>query len=152
MENIMLITTAEIATVHRERFAEKGDLYGPKIREFIEHGLATAAWKYIRALEVQRRFRREVGRIAERFDAILSPATPAPAPAGLASTGDASFNAPWSLSGHPVVGLPCGLAPSGLPVAIQLTGAMFEEAELLAVARWCEEAIGFNAMPPAAPL
>jgi Asp-tRNA(Asn)/Glu-tRNA(Gln) amidotransferase A subunit family amidase len=39
-----------------------------------------------------------------------------------------------------------------LPVAIQLTGAMFEEAELLRVARWCEEAIGFAAMPPAAPL
>lgn len=151
MENIMLETTAEIAAVHRERFAEKRDLYGPKIREFVERGLGIPAWKYIRALEVQRRFRREVGRIAERFDAILSPATPAPAPAGLASTGDASFNAPWSFSGHPAVGLPCGLAPSGLPVAIQLTGAMFEEAELLAVARWCEEAIGFNAAPPAAP-
>lgn len=152
MDNIMLITTAEIAGVHRERFAEKADLYGPKIRDFVRRGLRLVAWEYIGALEVQRRVRRDVDRITRQFDAILSPATPAPAPADLASTGDASFNAPWSLSGHPVVGLPCGLAPSGLPIAIQLTGAMFEEAALLGVARWCEEALGFDAIPPAAPL
>jgi aspartyl-tRNA(Asn)/glutamyl-tRNA(Gln) amidotransferase subunit A len=152
MENIMLEMTAEIAAVHRERFGEKRDLYGPRVREFVERGLVTPAWKYIGALDVQRRFRREADKIARQFDAILTPATPAPAPAGLASTGDSSFNAPWSFSGHPVVGLPCALAPSGLPVAIQLTGALFQEAALLGVARWCEEAIGFNAMPPAAPL
>ncbi|HZO81877.1 MAG TPA: amidase [Candidatus Binataceae bacterium] len=151
-DSILVELTAEAAAVHRERFAEKGDLYGPKIREFVERGLAMAAWKYIAALEVQRRFRRDIDRIVGRFDAILTPATPAPAPAGLVSTGDPSFNAPWSLSGHPVIALPCGLAPSGLPVAIQLTGRTFGEAALLGVARWCEEALGFDALPPAAPL
>jgi Asp-tRNA(Asn)/Glu-tRNA(Gln) amidotransferase A subunit family amidase len=37
---------------------------------------------------VQRRFRREVDHLLMRFDAILTPATPAPAPAGIDSTGD----------------------------------------------------------------
>jgi Asp-tRNA(Asn)/Glu-tRNA(Gln) amidotransferase A subunit family amidase len=150
--NILIELSAEAGAVHRERFAEKADLYGPKIREFIERGLGTPAWKYIGTLEIQRRFRRDVDRIVGQFDAILTPATPAPAPAGLGSTGDPSFNGPWTLSGHPVVAIPCGLAPSGLPVAIQLTGGAFEEAALLGVARWCEEVLGFDALPQAAPL
>src|SRR5258708_18966794 len=47
----MLELCAEAAEVHRERFAEKKDLYGPKIREFVERGLDTPAWEYIRALD-----------------------------------------------------------------------------------------------------
>ena len=148
----MLELCAEAAEVHRERFAEKKDLYGPKIREFVERGLDTPAWEYIRALEVQRRFRREVDHVLARFDAILTPATPAPAPAGIGATGDPSFNLPWSLSGHPVIALPCALAPSGLPISIQLTGAALEEGRLLSIARWCEEILAFDALPPAAPL
>jgi aspartyl-tRNA(Asn)/glutamyl-tRNA(Gln) amidotransferase subunit A len=150
--NTMLELCAEAAEVHRERFAEKKDLYGPKIREFVERGLDTPAWEYIRALEVQRRFRREVNHVLARVDAILTPATPAPAPAGIGATGDPSFNLPWSLSGHPVIALPCALAPSGLPISIQLTGAALEEGRLLSIARWCEEILAFDALPPAAPL
>jgi Asp-tRNA(Asn)/Glu-tRNA(Gln) amidotransferase A subunit family amidase len=150
--NTMLELAAEAAEVHRERFAEKKDLYGPKIREFVERGLCTPAWEYMRARDVQRRFRREVENLLVRFDAILTPAVPAAAPAGLASTGDPSFNLPWSLSGHPVIALPCAIAPSGLPLSIQLTGAALEEGRLLSLARWCEEVFGFDALPPAAPL
>jgi aspartyl-tRNA(Asn)/glutamyl-tRNA(Gln) amidotransferase subunit A len=150
--NTMLELAAEAGEVHRERFAEKKKLYGPKIREYVERGLETSAWEYIRALEVQRRFRREVDRVLMRFDAILTPATPAPAPHGIDSTGDPSFNLPWSLSGHPVVSLPCALSASGLPMAIQLTGAALDEGRLLSIARWCEQVLGFDALPPAAPL
>jgi Asp-tRNA(Asn)/Glu-tRNA(Gln) amidotransferase A subunit family amidase len=150
--NALLELSAEAAEVHRERFAEKKDLYGPKIREYVERGFATSAWEYIRALEAQRRFRREVDHLLMRFDAILTPATPAPAPVGIDSTGDPSFNLPWSLSGHPVIALPCALASSGLPIAIQLTGPALEEGRLLSVARWCEEVLAFAALPPAAPL
>jgi aspartyl-tRNA(Asn)/glutamyl-tRNA(Gln) amidotransferase subunit A len=150
--NTMLELTAEAAEVHRERFAEKKNLYGPKIREYVERGLQTPAWEYIRSLEVQQRFRREVDRVLARFDAILTPATPAPAPLGIDSTGDPSFNLPWSLSGHPVVSLPCALTPARLPIAIQLTGAALEEGRLLSIARWCEQVLGFDALPLAAPL
>jgi Asp-tRNA(Asn)/Glu-tRNA(Gln) amidotransferase A subunit family amidase len=51
-----------------------------------------------------------------------------------------------------VVALPCALAPSGLPISIQLTGAAREEGRLLSIARWCEEILAFHALPPAAPL
>jgi aspartyl-tRNA(Asn)/glutamyl-tRNA(Gln) amidotransferase subunit A len=104
--NALVVMCAEAGDVHRERFAEKKDLYGPRLREFLERGLNIQACEYIRALEVQRRFRQEVDRVLVCFDAILTPATPAPAPAGIESTGDPSFNLPWSLSGHPVISLP----------------------------------------------
>jgi aspartyl-tRNA(Asn)/glutamyl-tRNA(Gln) amidotransferase subunit A len=151
-ENTILELAAEAAEVQRERFTEKKDLYGPKIRELIERGLATPAWEYIRALEVQKRFRREVDQLLTRFDAILTPATPDVAPAGIGSTGDPSFNVPWTLSGHPVIAIPCALVPSGLPLSIQLTGAALGEGRLLSIARWCEEVLAFDALPPAAPL
>lgn len=150
--NILIELCAEAAEVHRERFAEKKDLYGPKIRELVERGLETPAWEYIRALDVQRRVRSEIDRVLVRFDAILTPATPAAAPAGIDSTGDPSFNLLWSLSGHPVVSLPCALTSAGLPVSIQLTGAALEEDRLLSTSFWCEEVLAFAALPSAAPL
>jgi Asp-tRNA(Asn)/Glu-tRNA(Gln) amidotransferase A subunit family amidase len=150
--NSMVVLGAEAVEIHRERFAEKKDLYGPKLREFLERSLNIQAWEYMRALEVQRRFRQQVDKVLVRFDAILTPATPAPAPAGIESTGDPSFNLPWSLSGHPVVSLPCALAASGLPISIQLTGATLGEGQLLKVARWCEEVVGFDTLPEATPL
>ncbi|HTR60584.1 MAG TPA: amidase [Candidatus Binataceae bacterium] len=149
--NAMIEMGAEAASVHRERFAEKKDLYGPKLRAFLERSLNLPAWEYVRALEVQRRFRDEIDRLLMRFDAILTPATPAPAPAGIESTGDPSFNRPWSVSGHPVLSLPCALAPSGLPIAIQLAGAVLEEGRLFGVARWCEEILAFDRIPGATP-
>jgi len=87
--------------------------------------------------------------VASRFDALVSPTAPGPAPKGLAFTGDASFCAPWSSAGMPSISLPTGLAPSGLPFAFQLTGAPWSEARLFAAAAWCERAIGFKEAPRA---
>jgi Asp-tRNA(Asn)/Glu-tRNA(Gln) amidotransferase A subunit family amidase len=87
--------------------------------------------------------------IASRYDALVSPTAPGPAPKGLAFTGDASLCAPWSSAGMPSISLPTGLAPSGLPFAFQFTGAPWSEARLFAAAAWCERAIGFKEAPRA---
>jgi Asp-tRNA(Asn)/Glu-tRNA(Gln) amidotransferase A subunit family amidase len=142
----------EAAASHRESFAEKKNSYGPKMRQFLERSLKITAQEYMYALESQSRFRAEVDRVLVRFDAILTPATPSPAPAGIESTGDPSFNRPWSLSGHPVISLPCALTASRLPISIQLTGGTLQEVRLLNIARWCEKVLGFDAIPDAAPL
>jgi amidase len=47
----------------------------------------------------------------------------------------------------PAISLPSGAA-SGLPLAVQLVGAPWSEARLLAAGAWCERAIGFAAGPP----
>ena len=81
------------------------------------------------------------------YDALLSPTAPAPAPEGLASTGDASLCAPWSYAGVPAISLPSGLAPSGLPLAVQLVQAAGASARLLSVAAWCERQLAFTRSP-----
>jgi amidase len=85
--------------------------------------------------------------LLEAHDALLSPAAPSTAPAGLASTGDAWFCAPWSSAGVPAISLPSGLAPSGLPHAVQLVGAAGRETPLLGTAAWCESVLAFTAAP-----
>jgi Asp-tRNA(Asn)/Glu-tRNA(Gln) amidotransferase A subunit family amidase len=49
----------------------------------------------------------------------------------------------------PSISLPTGLAPDGLPYAVQLSGPPWCEARLLAAAAWCERVIGFKEAPRA---
>ena len=82
-----------------------------------------------------------------RYAVLLTPVAPAPAPAGLASTGDPRFCAPWSFIGVPAISLPSGIAATGLPLAVQLVAGPGREAELLGAAAWCEHVLGFSAGP-----
>jgi len=40
----------------------------------------------------------------------------------------------FNVTGHPVVSVPAGLTPDGLPVGMQFVGSRYAEADLLAVA------------------
>jgi len=136
-----LITRSDTASIHADRFASKADLYRPAIRSFIEMGMLIPGDLYVRALRIRRQFRRELKPLLDRYDALLTPTTPAPAPEGMA-TGDPQFQVPWSLSGLPSITVPCGLSGSGLPLGIQLVSGTFTEATLLATAAWCEDTLG----------
>jgi aspartyl-tRNA(Asn)/glutamyl-tRNA(Gln) amidotransferase subunit A len=141
------ILEAETATYHAADFARHAEEYGAGIRAAIEAGLRQSAVEYVRANRARLEFRDAVMPLLEGHDALLGPTAPGPAPAGLASTGDAWFCAPWSSAGVPAITLPSGLAPSGLPYAIQLVGAAGRETPLLGVAAWCEAVLGFTAAP-----
>jgi aspartyl-tRNA(Asn)/glutamyl-tRNA(Gln) amidotransferase subunit A len=141
------ILMTEPAAYHREALENRPDTFDPKTLEFLKKGLSTPAIKYLDALEVQRRFRREAAAILQHYDAILVPSTNFTAPAGFNSTGDPVFNNPWSMSGNPVVGLPSGLSEQGLPMAVQVVSAAFAEGRLLALARWCEQELAFKEIP-----
>ena len=136
-----LITRSDTTSIHAERFAEKADLYRPAIRGAIEMGMLIPGDLYVRALRIRSQFRRELRPLLARYDVLLTPTTPAPAPEGMA-TGDPQFQVPWSLSGFPSITVPCGLSASGLPLGLQLVSEMFTEASLLAAAAWCEDILG----------
>ena len=74
--------------------------------------------------------------LLDRYDAILTPAAPGEAPAGLGSTGNPAFNTLWSLCGMPAVSLPLLTGPNGLPVGVQLVGRRGDDARLLRTAAW----------------
>lgn len=131
------LVAADFAEAHHDRFEAWGQLYRPFSANHVEEGRAVSA----EAVEAGRASRFELrnrldGVFAEqRLDLLLSvPATGA-APEGLAWTGDASMNLPWTHSGLPVVTLPAGVASNGLPLGVQLAAPFGRDEVLLA---WAE--------------
>src|SRR5437870_7320513 len=141
------VLEAEAATYHEPRFAKHADDYGPELRKLVRKGLPISASAYVGANRARPAVSADVMELLAAHDPLLSPTAPAPAPEGLASTGDASLCAPWSFVGVPAVSLPSGLGASGLPLAIQLVQAAGAEARLLSVAAWCERQLGFSRSP-----
>lgn len=143
-----MIMAVEAAAAHRETFPARRSEYGPRIASLLDEGLAAKVTDYARALELQHRFRRDVERLLEEtgVDALAMPAVSNAAPPA-DTTGEPSFQAPWSFSGLPVVSMPSGLGLDGLPAALQLVGRAWQELPLLATAAWCEKAVGFGWTP-----
>jgi aspartyl-tRNA(Asn)/glutamyl-tRNA(Gln) amidotransferase subunit A len=142
-----IIMHTEGSAYHADRFSRKPKQFRPNLRGLIEEGLLLPAAAYVEAKKHQSNFRRDIQCAFKDVDIIVTPATPAPAPYGLGSTGDPLFNSPWSHSGLPTVVIPVGLSAAGLPVAIQLIGRAWDESTLLGIAKWCESVIGFSAEP-----
>ena len=144
-----VVARAEAAAFHRDLYAQHAAEYPKHIGEAVKTGQGIHAVAYIVAQAHRRAFRADMGAVAARYDALVSPVAAGPAPKGLESTGDPYFCAPWSSAGMPSISLPTGLAPDGLPLAVQLTGAPWSESRLLAAAAWCERVIGFKEAPRA---
>jgi aspartyl-tRNA(Asn)/glutamyl-tRNA(Gln) amidotransferase subunit A len=141
------ILRADVAAIHKELFAAHPTAYGPKLRELIETGMLVSAEDYIHARRLRRMFQREMMRLFESFDVMLTPAAPGPAPAGIGATGSAVMNGPWSLADFPTMTLPYALAANGLPLGIQLSGPPLAEAALMRVASAIESVATFKEIP-----
>ncbi len=105
-------------------------------RSLVTQGREVAAVDYLAALDMQGVMRDSLEPLFERFDAILTPAAPGEAPAGLDSTGDPIFCSLWTFCGLPAVTLPLLAGENGLPIGVQLVGAYGQDAKLLRTARW----------------
>ena len=139
---------SELAVVHREHYAEHRDRLGPQLRELIEDGLRMRAIDYVRAQRIRKTCRHDLLQLFRRCDVLLSPGATGPAPRGIETTGNPAMSIPWTFADCPTLSLPAGLAPSGLPLGIQLSAAPSEEARLLRIGRQIEQAIGFEEHPP----
>jgi aspartyl-tRNA(Asn)/glutamyl-tRNA(Gln) amidotransferase subunit A len=145
------VMAVEAAAFHEPRLRRHSDDYAPKIRALLEEGLACPAPEYARCKEHQRQLSADMLACLEDVDALLAPATTGPAP-DKATTGDPAFNSPWSYTGLPALSMPAGRTADGLPLAIQLIGRPWSEAETLAVGAWCEEVLNWTRVePPLAP-
>jgi Asp-tRNA(Asn)/Glu-tRNA(Gln) amidotransferase A subunit family amidase len=131
------IMEAEMAA-NLEREWERGrERLSQALRAQLERGREVRALDYQRALARVRPLSESFLELFEqRYDAILTPAAPGTAPAGLASTGDAVFCALWTLCGMPALSLPLMQGANGLPLGVQLVGPRDGDARLLRTARW----------------
>jgi aspartyl-tRNA(Asn)/glutamyl-tRNA(Gln) amidotransferase subunit A len=141
-----IIMCVEAAVGHEDRFREQPENYGPQISALIQEGLATPATHYLRARTRRQEWIDALQELLARdlfLDALVMPATVGPAP-DLTTTGDPAFNSPWSYLSWPAVSFPIGLAPDGLPLAIQLVEGRegrTATVSLLETASWCEDVI-----------
>ena len=140
------IMQSEVAAVHAQQLAADPASYGPRLRADVELGQLIPAVYDIQARRHRRWIGRAVDRLFDGVDVLLLP-TVSDIPPGPDTTGDPTFQAPWTLLGTPAVSLPTGLGPTRLPIASQLVGRRGDDAHLLAIAAWCERALGTVPLP-----
>ncbi|MGF1502594.1 MAG: amidase [Paracoccaceae bacterium] len=149
----VLIINAEASAQHRPWLETRARDYGPETLARLIAGLLLPAEAYLTALGRRRSLLAEVmsGPLAEH-DLLAVPCwtTDVPEIAPDAAPGFAKqamdighCNRPFNMLGLPAIVVPCGLSPTGLPVALQLVARPFAEATLLRAARAFERARAF---------
>lgn len=130
------IMEADLALNFGELWERGRDQISPTLQAMIERGQGVTAVEYHRAMARAVALRRSIEPWIERHDALLTPAAPGEAPAGLQQTGSPVFCTIWTLLGLPAVSLPLLQGPAGLPLGVQLVGWWGEDARLLRTAAW----------------
>ena len=148
-----ILMSAQAAVVHGERQSRVPEDYPPNITKLIEFGRTVSAADSERA-----HFERDMADedythgIVSENRVWMTPATTGEAPSA-ESTGDPTFNSPWSFAGCPTVSVPIEFSPEGLPLAIQFISAPNRDEELFPSARVCELAAQFpSELPPITPI
>ncbi len=145
----------EAARNYAYEYEVHGDQLSPGLRDgLLTPGRALPLAAYLETIETAEMFRRNLDDLFAEFDVLLTPSAVGEAPEGLDSTGDARFNAIWTLAWTPCVTLPAGTGGRGLPLGVQLVGPRFGDEKLLAAAAWAEARTrlsgGACRLPPAA--
>jgi Asp-tRNA(Asn)/Glu-tRNA(Gln) amidotransferase A subunit family amidase len=137
-----LVMEAEMALSLEREWEHGREHLSASLRAQLERGRSHTALEYQRVL---RRLPPAVESLADlfaqRYDAIITPAAPGTAPAGLEATGDPSFCTLWTLFGMPALTVPLMQGAEGLPLGVQLVGPRHGDARLLRTARWLSRAL-----------
>ena len=104
-----ILMFVEGASVHQENYQKRPDDFGKEISESIETGLMTSAVEYVQAQKFRRFVKEQLIEKMKGFDFVLTPSTPTAA-TDFSTTGDASFQSPWTYVGFPTITIPSGLA------------------------------------------
>jgi Asp-tRNA(Asn)/Glu-tRNA(Gln) amidotransferase A subunit family amidase len=135
------VMAVEVAANLAGEYDRHGDSISAELSHLIERGRATQRGDYEAALDVAKRGAERLPAIFEGPDVLLTPAVRGQAPLGLDATGDPVFCRAWTLLGTPAISVPGPLGADGLPIGVQLVAPPGRDAELLAAARWVEQAL-----------
>jgi amidase len=126
----------EAARVFAFERTRRADLLSPSSRAELAAGAAIPRTRYLEAQVLIVRCRALFAAAIAPFHLLLSASAPGEAPAGLHDTGEAMFNR-WSSGLRvPCLTLPGFTGPGGLPVGVQLMGAIDDDRRLLRGAKW----------------
>ena len=132
-----IVMEAEMAINLDREWVEGRERLSASLGAQLDRGRCIAALEYQRVLRRLPALREGLAELFEqRYDAILTPAAPGTAPAGLGATGDPSFCTLWTLAGLPAFSVPLMQGANGLPLGVQMVGPRHGDARLLRTARW----------------
>lgn len=117
----------------------------PGLLEVARMGAGYGLFDYLAAMGERDRVRSIMSRFHERYDLLLTPSLPLTAfdvgvdtpldPDGNSWANWTPFTFPFNLTGQPAASVPCGLAPDGLPIGLQIVGPRYADALVLRAAR-----------------
>jgi aspartyl-tRNA(Asn)/glutamyl-tRNA(Gln) amidotransferase subunit A len=154
------ILMAEASACHRDLLARDAEKLYPPVRLRLEAGLFITAADYLRAQQARSRFNARLGDLFQEVDLLAGPTEPVTAPPLLASsvrvgqgtvgtvTALTQYTRPYNITGFPAISIPCGFAPDGLPVGLQLAGRPFDEITVLRAAHAYEQATDWHRRRP----
>ena len=134
-----LTMTAEAFAYHRDDLVNRWRDYGRYTRVNLVRGTLTSSADYAQAQRFRAWFRRQVARLFDRFDVLVTPGGLGPAERVDQIDNDRrrlgpSFTGQWNFTGLPAVVIPCGHHTTGLPLPMQIIGRPFAEGTVLRVA------------------
>jgi aspartyl-tRNA(Asn)/glutamyl-tRNA(Gln) amidotransferase subunit A len=146
----LTIADAEAYAFHEPFLAQSKHLYSPPIRERLLAGAKVSAAAYIGARREMERWRKEIGKIFEYVDLIVTPTMPVK-PVRVGTLADLSLirntNA-FDVFGLPTISVPCGFSGEGLPIGLQITGRNLDEGTVFQLAYAFEQAAGWYRHSP----
>ena len=137
----------------------RGEGFGDEVKRRIILGTYSLSAGYYEAYygqaqKVRTLVIRDYERAFERFDVLVSPTSPTTAFRLGEKTDDPLamylsdvFTIPANLAGVPAISVPCGTDEQGLPIGLQFTGKVLDEATVLRVAQVFEHDLGWVATP-----
>ena len=135
------------ASIHQDGFTANPNDYATDVRRMIEIGMLTPATSYIKAEKIRQVYRKELLKLIDPFDVVITTTTKEAGPPDTTTTGDPRWQAAITTAGLPAISLPSGITSDGLPLGIQVIGKPFDEKTLLSVASWIENIIAFKVKP-----
>jgi aspartyl-tRNA(Asn)/glutamyl-tRNA(Gln) amidotransferase subunit A len=130
---------------HQTYMAEHENDYDPETLRRIRSGSDVTAGDYIHRYRELLSQRRDIAKLFNRVDLIITPTTPVPPPTFAEVTKNPADlrpkelimlrnTRPFNIYGLPSITVPCGFTKSGLPIGMQIAGASGAEGSVLSLA------------------
>jgi Asp-tRNA(Asn)/Glu-tRNA(Gln) amidotransferase A subunit family amidase len=153
------LQSAESHAYHAPFVSRSPELYLPETLNRILKGADISGEEVEQRRSELREIRREIDKVFESIDVLITPTTPVPAPtiAELKENPDLlrprellllRNTRPVNVWGLPAISVPCGFTTSGLPIGLQIIGPHWQEERVLQLAFAYEQATDWHRRSP----
>jgi aspartyl-tRNA(Asn)/glutamyl-tRNA(Gln) amidotransferase subunit A len=148
------IAESEQYAIHEEELRSRPYEFGA---DFLGRALPAILYSsadYVQAQRERRTMLAEMLPVYAKYDVLLAPAAPGPAPRldawqTIRFWQHASLTTPFNVTGGPALAQCMGFTKAGLPLSLQVVGRPFDEATVLRAAHAYEQATGWRRRRPA---